>query len=322
MNELLCVTLLFGVASTSIFADEPRGVATENDFAVLEAGTIRCAIGNNKSHVGEHGNHAAGYNGLFWLESKDQKVSPFVPTYAGINLEHYFDSRNQQGETFFEPRHSTMQLKRVDDQTVELFQPQTKEYGVESRTTFTVCEPYYIDFEFRCTPKREISDGGGFLGVFWASYINGPIDKSIYFLDSQSTLNRPVWRQFCTQAHDRDSTVLHKLDQTSLSFEDGVETLFSNTSPLRYSEPFFYGRFKNMVLIYVFKPNQNIRFSHSPSGGGSTAAGDDTNPAWDFQLIVPQVQVGQEYGLTGRVIYKKWEGRDDVLAEVRKYLGS
>ncbi|MCA9128260.1 MAG: hypothetical protein KDB22_14305, partial [Planctomycetales bacterium] len=76
----------------------------------------------------------------------------------------------------------------------------------------------------------------------------------------------------------------------------------------------------NMVLIYVFQPNSSIRFTHSPSGGGRSATGDDTNPAWDFQLIIPQPKAGHEYELNGRLIYKEWQGRNDVLAEVAAYL--
>ena len=41
-----------------------------------------------------------------------------------------------------------------------------------------------------------------------------------------------------------------------------------------------------------------------------------------FQLIVPDYQVGQEYGLRMRLVYKPWAGRDDVLAEARKAYAS
>ncbi|OHB75122.1 MAG: hypothetical protein A2W31_16265 [Planctomycetes bacterium RBG_16_64_10] len=77
-----------------------------------------------------------------------------------------------------------------------------------------------------------------------------------------------------------------------------------------------------MVLIYVFKPGPNttIRFAHSPSGGGTSAANDQHNPAWDFQMIVPDYQGNQSYSLTMRAVYKPWAGRADVLDEVRRYL--
>ena len=77
-----------------------------------------------------------------------------------------------------------------------------------------------------------------------------------------------------------------------------------------------------MVLIYVFRPGAGLRFTHSPSGGGRTTNGDDTNPAWDFQLIVTDPQPGEEYRLEGRLIYKEWTNRDDVLSEVSEYLSN
>ena len=48
--------------------------------------------------------------------------------------------------------------------------------------------------------------------------------------------------------------------------------------------------------------------------------GDAANPAWDFQLVVPDYQVGAEYGLRLRLVRKPWAGRADVLAEVREFL--
>jgi hypothetical protein len=101
---------------------------------------------------------------------------------------------------------------------------------------------------------------------------------------------------------------------------DDAPPLFRNFSPLRYSESFYYGRFEDMVLIYIFRPNPWLRFAHSPSGGGRIASGDDTNPAWDFQLVIPDPQQGREYKLEMRAVYKPWAGRSDVLREVRHSL--
>ena len=297
---------------------DPRGPASDNDAVVLKTSEIKAIVGNNRSLVRNGVEHKAGYNGLFSLESSEQLESPFVPAYAGWNLEHYFDARSRsKSEVFFEPRFSEMIVKKIDDVTVELYQPTTTTFKVESWTRFRAVEPNAMDFSFRGVPHRN-DYLGDFLGVFWASYINGPVDKSLYFLDAKSTLDKPMWRQFCTQEHNRDSTVKHVDNHTKLTFSSH-ETLFSNISPLKFSAPFFYGRFRDMVLIYAFRPNPNLRFSHSPSGGGVTSNGTDTNPAWDFQLIVPKPVKGRDFRLDGRLIYKKWQGRDDVLAEVAKY---
>ena len=86
-------------------------------------------------------------------------------------------------------------------------------------------------------------------------------------------------------------------------------TLASHFSEYRYDRPFYYGRFHNMVLAYMFRPETGIRFSQSPTGGG------DRNPAWDFQFIVPDFEVGREYSFQARIMYKEFAGQNDVLEE-------
>jgi len=293
-------------------ADTPPAAAEYAEFS-LRGFT---AVASDNGVLGEHRNC---YNGLYRLDAPGKTESPFVPLYAGLNLEHYFDARPrpEDRQVFFEPRWAPMKFAKIDDRTAELYQPETPVYGVESRTRFVFSEPHYVDMEFTCTPHKPMQ--GGFVGCFWASYINAPEDKSVYFLASGSTLDSPRWVQFCTQQHDRDSSVLWEKDALPVAFEPGGTTLYNCISPLRYSEPFFYGRWRDMALIYIFERGAPIRFAHSPSGGGSTPDGKDTNPAWDFQFFAPDAQAGKEYGFKMRLVYKPWAGRDDVLEEVRRY---
>ena len=290
--------------------------AVEN-HGVFEVSQLRCVIGNNA----QMGKHSERYNGVFSITAPGIGESPFVEAYAGLNLEHYFDARPrpQDRDLLFEPRLAPMAFQRINATTAELHQPPTPNYGVESWTRFEVKEPYYIDTHYRCVPTKDVFEGG-FIGVFWASYINAPDNKGIYFLTEGASLDDPHWVQFCTQVHGAESSVLHEADQAAVAFEAPGNLLYGRPAHLRYSVPFFYGRFRDRVLIYIFRPGPIIRFAHSPSGGGRTPKGDDTNPAWDFQLIVPDYEVGKEYGLTMRLVYKAWGGRDDVLKEVRGYL--
>lgn len=309
--------LLLLQAIAAAAADDPRGPgAADVDFASFEVSGLRCLIGNNTST----GDHRPGYNGLFALTAPGLADSVYVPAYAGLNLEHYFDARQRSEDPaeFFEPRYASMTFRRIDARTAELHQPPTPLYGVESWTRFTLEEPHYIDVEFRCVP-RQIEFAGGWFGVFWASYMNGPANKSIYFLAEGSTLDAPRWLQFCTQQHNHASTVRPAGDALDLPMPDSADTLFNSFSPLRYGEPFYYGLIGDHVLIYIFEPNPGLRFAHSPSGGGPTADGTDTNPAWDFQLIVPEPEAGREYVLRWRTVLKPFAGRDDVLDEVRAY---
>ena len=106
------------------------------------------------------------------------------------------------------------------------------------------------------------------------------------------------------------STHLSKQDPKSIYFAPNFNaTLAAHFSEYKYERPFYYGRFHNMVLAFMFNPGEGIRFSQSPTGGG------EKNPAWDFQFIVPDFEVGKEYSFQSRGMYKEFEGPDEVLAE-------
>jgi hypothetical protein len=316
-GSMMATVLMTGILSMCALgaADDTEQAIEGVDYGDFSVSRLRCVIGNNKP-LGEHRQR---YNGIFSMASPDQPETPFVPFYAGFNLEHYFDGRprNPDGNIFFEPRNAPMYFERLSDTAAELHQPTTPYFGVESWTRFELKEPYYIDVAFRCVPRKKME--GGFLGVFWASYMNGPLNKSIYFLNAGSTLDAPQWQQFCTQHHDHFSTVRHESDDGTIAFQEGEAVLWNQISPLKYSEPFFYGRIRNMVLLFIFEPGKHIRITHSPSGGGTSATGDDTNPAWDCQFLVPGYELNQEYGYRARLVYKPWVDRADVLNEVRTF---
>jgi len=302
----------------SLAADPVEGAEGVN-YHRYETPHITCIIGDNAA-MGEHRNR---YNGVYSLTTPTLKDSPFVPLYAGLNLEHYFDMRpdiNKDGHTFFEPRNEPLIFKQIDENTTELYQPETPYWAVESRTKFTVTPEGYIDMDFECTPHKD-HWVGNFMGVFWASYINAPIDKSIYFLEAGSSPDAPKWLQYCTQRHGLNSTVRGADDNIVMEGPESTSNLFVGTSPLRYALPFYYGRFRDHVLIFLYDAKEGgvIRLTHSPSGGGKTPDETDTNPAWDVQLIVPQPKVGTWYGMKARLIVKPWEGREDVLKYVKAH---
>lgn len=308
------------LAGALLAAPAAEGVAGVN-YHRYETPAITCTIGDNAA-LGVHRNR---YNGVYALTTPALEVSPFVPAYAGLNLEHYFDMRpdiHEDSHTFFEPRNAPMTFKQIDATTSELYQPETPYWGVESRTTFTVTPEGYIDLDFSCTPHKD-HWVGDFMGVFWASYINAPLDKSLYFLAAGSTPEAPRWVQYCTQRHGLHSTVRGAGDEVVMEGPASTTNLFASLSPLRYALPFYYGRFRDHVLIFLYEAKAGglIRLSHSPSGGGATPDETDTNPAWDVQLIVPDPEVGTWYGMKARLIVKPWEGRADVLEHVQAYYG-
>ena len=276
----------------------------------FQVGDLTAVIGDNEAHD----KHAAGYNGIHQLMHRSEPTTLFVPTVAGLNLEHIFDGdqdlrhRNEM-KVFFEPRTAPMTFRRLSASEAELHQPPTPTYQLESWTRFKLVAPHYIDFTFRCQPTQHVFHHG-YIGLFWANYINAPEDKSMYFRGE----NR--WLQLCTPQHNNQSTVVHKDNKFNLEFSSvRADTLYKNLSPLKYDETFFYGLFQKHPYLLMFDRNDGIRLSHSPSGGGYNAELQTTNPAWDFQFIIPAYDVGKEYGFRARAVYRERCSRQEVMQE-------
>ena len=105
-----------------------------------------------------------------------------------------------------------------------------------------------------------------------------------------------------------------------LRFSDTYrDCLYRNYSPLVYDEPFYYGHFRNMTLLYLFDLDERLRLTHSPSGGGFNKGRNSSNPAWDFQFIIPDYDVDHQYDFRGRLVYRPTMSRAEVLAEVEKF---
>jgi hypothetical protein len=202
-----------------------------------------------------------------------------------------------------------MTFRKLSDTAAELHQLPTPTFHLESRTRFDLVAPHYLDVVFRCTPTQHAFTHG-YIGLFWASYINAPEDRSIYFR------NGGQWQQLCTQRHDDESTVRHRDDAFELKFSPGLrDALYKNLSPLRFEQPFYYGLFHKHIYILMVDRTAGLRFTHSPSGGGLNKEQETTNPAWDFQYIVPRYEVNKEYGFRARLVYRERCGRDEVLRE-------
>ncbi len=275
----------------------------------FRAGDLTAVIGDNSAD----GEHKAGYNGLWSLHHRTEPVSLFVPGVAGLNLEHIFDGDkgdyDDSRKIFFEPRNAPMSFKKLSDTAAELHQPPTPTFFLESWTRFELVAPHYIDMTFRFVPTQHAFEYG-YIGLFWANYINAPEDKSIYFR------NGGIWHQLCSQRHNDESTVRHRDDRLELKFRAGMgDALYKNLSTLRYDEPFYYGLFRNHIFILMFDRTEGIRFTHSPSGGGINKESQTTNPAWDFQYLLPRYEVTKEYQFRLRAVYRERCSRDQIRHE-------
>ena len=257
--------------------------------------------------------HRAGYNGIARLTHREQDSTIFVPLYAGFNLEHIFGSDSLI--EVFEPRKHPMKISQQGPKSIELYQSPTPLSHVESKTIFELKPPHYIDVDFEFMIRDRSFFTHGWVGLFWASYIHEPEDKHIYFWGTAGAETRPGWIAAFSEKHGYQSTHLSRDDNHHLYFAENFNPplLVHNFSNYRFHQPFYYGRFRNMVLIYMFDNDQDIRFSQSPTGGGPL------NPAWDFQFIIEPFEINKVYQFKARIVYKPFMNQLDVIEEFEKW---
>jgi hypothetical protein len=260
--------------------------------------------------------HNDGYNGIVEIHYGDGP-SPFVPLYAGLNLEHVnngaaYEERHLQ----FEPRRHPMEIRKLSDTIYELYQPPLPNTGLESCTRFEFKSPHYIDVTFECIPRAE-NFPYGYLNLFWASYIMKPKYPTIHFLGRSKGDEIEKWIKGETPKHGLQATHRAAYDQREFRREEPFPlTLVFNESDYEYSRPAYYGRCGargEWVWMVMFHRKDMIRFTQSPSGGG------EGNPAWDFQWFIENPEVGKLYRMSYRAVYKPWVSQIDLVDEYERY---
>ncbi|MFO0954775.1 MAG: hypothetical protein U0835_27165 [Isosphaeraceae bacterium] len=164
-----------------------------------------------------------------------------------------------------------------------------------------------------CIPRRPTFKNG-YLGLFWASYIRKPESGAIRFLghpDRDGDRPRGVEaRTPRTASSPRTSgpTTAATSSTTRISPDAGVQPV---DLPVRRA--LVLRRQPGMAYVQVFRPADRVRISQSPDGGGKE------NPAWDFQYLFPDVQVGRCYRMVMRALYLPYESPEQVRRAVEPH---
>jgi hypothetical protein len=253
------------------------------------------------------------YCGLWSLASKQRQFNCFGNSYAGL----------LPGELRGRPNTA---LQVVDDKTAVLCKPATDQDGSEAKATYRFIGPNCLEHTLAMKDARPRISSAGYREVSWCSYMNCPEDPRLHFLSNGQMI------AYISPEHGVGSRVapsyVPEQQLEKLPPQDVDHRPFHiNWAPVKFDEPFYYGRLGGMVLLYVFDDPQDLRFFCSPSGGGGSIVPKQTCPAWDFLWIIPaeKYQAGKEYTFRLRLIYKPYLSDQDVLAEVakaRKEMGS
>ena len=296
------------------------GDATAGRTASLETDMLEVVIADNDAYGPEH---RAGYNGVseLRLKSGNQK-NLFVPSYAGLNFEHIFSGDAASfGWNIFEPRRARMQVIRLADNKVELRQERTEHWPLRSRLVYEL-KGDAIDFTCFGTPLEDAWKKHGYIGVFFASYIQAPEDMSIQFIGRSRPGRgdtRPRWIKHLPEKHGVAANHRPAGSNWDPLLDDGFNIdLVKGISDLEYLYPFYFGRSGENVLVLMFgKTGEDgeLRFAQSPSGGGKG------NPAWDFVYFRRDYAVGREFSFRARALYRKFTSAEAVARLYEEWSG-
>lgn len=300
------VTSLANPAVTYVVPDKP--------YAILRRGDIEAVIVDNSPVDDEVlPGHRAGYNGLGLLRHRQRHENLFVPAVAGLNFEHILDGTAQEREILFEPRHAPMQLRQVDEHTVELYQAATPFWQVESCLRYQLLDDGAIELTIESIPHRKLEHD--YYCLFFASYMHQPESLDIHFRghdDGGPAESR--WIRGVTPAHGVHSTHRRTDDNREFPHDDPFPlTLVYNLSQHRFTEPWYFGVSHGMAFVQIFRPQDQVRLTQSPSGGGRG------NPAWDFQFYVQPSRVGQLDRRVMRAVYLPYESPEQVARDTTRH---
>jgi hypothetical protein len=300
---------------TSLTDSSVRYRVPEEHFVVLRRGDVTAIVVDNAAVDHERlPGHRAGYNGLASLTHERRRENLFVPAVAGLNFEHIHDGTLAVAREKFEPRVAAMELRIIDEHTVELHQPPTPQWKLESCGRYHLLEDGVVEYTFECIPREDVF-AGGWIGLFWASYIDQPKDRAIHFVGREAGSSGPAgWIRAVTPAHGVDSTHPPEGSLPEIDIPpDFPLTLVNHRSKYVYTEPWYYGVSHGMAYAQMFRQRDRIWFAQSPTGGGRT------NPAWDFQWFTPEYRVGQAYGFVMRAAYLPYRDREQLEQATRRH---
>jgi hypothetical protein len=304
-----------GEGRTSLTNPAVRYTVAPRHYVPLRRGPITAVVVDNEAvDVPELPKHRAGYNGVAVLRHERRPENLFVAGIAGLNFEHIHDGTVAVDRERFEPRRCPMQLRVVDSVTVELHQPPTVNWKLESCGRYQLLADGVIEYTFECIPRAGVLQNRT-IGLFWANYISQPEDGAVWFHGRGPDSAGPgQWVRAVSPRHGVEST--HPPAGASTAFVDRIDPRFSLTlvnhrSRYVYTEPWCYGGSHGMAFVQIFRARDGVWLAQSPSGGGQG------NPAWDFQWFVPECRSGQAYCLVMRALYVPFESRGQlqVLAD-------
>ena len=306
---------------TSLTRPDLKFRKTDQHYVVLKRGPVTAIIADNHAvDAPELPGHRARYNGLASLRHADHPENIFVPKYAGLNFEHIHDGTARVNQQLFEPREVPMELRLIDDWTVELYQPPTPMWKLESCGRYHLLPDGTIEYTFECISHQPLFFRNQ-IGLFWASYIQSPEDPGINFFGKQAAEKGPEkWIHSISPKHGLAGTHPPAGEHPEIILDPGSNLVLARGfSTYVHTSDWYYGVSHGLACVQMFRSRDKIWIVQSPDGGGRDGKGQNC-PAWDFQWFIPESKVGRAYGLVMRFACLPFTSREQLVGQIAPHL--
>ena len=309
----VCVLLLFAASASGQTALEVEGTSFQ--------GVLHDNLSNKKRQ-------GSGFTPLV-LKSR-LGANLFRDDAVGINFEHIFNgAKAQHAISMFTPRHDPCHLKQVGESRFQIHWPsQGSQWGIDARMVYDLSKAGQVDLEFECTPTKAVASQG-FVAMMWASYMHRAVDRKIHFWGK--TGDRRGWVEFGEgKGNDIEVGTVSHAGSKDLPFEPGSQTLNLIEHPgKKFITPFYYGILDgdhdlkttddHLLYLVLFDQTDAIRFAMWNFFKDDAGLPDTHSPAWDWQYVMRNPQIGQRYGYRARIVVKPFQGKAEIWNEYRKW---
>ena len=249
---------------------------------------------------------------------------------VGINFEHIFNGAKEQNDiSMFTPRHDPCKLKQFSSRRFQIHWPNNgSKWGMEARMDYDFSKEDYVDLVFECIPTRDLYSKG-FVAMMWASYMNRAIDRKIRFWGKEG--DRTGWVAFGERKGKRfEVGTVSNAEVEDLPYEGGAETLnLIENSEKKFITPFYYGLIDGdhdlkttddrLLYLVLFDQTESIRFAMWNFIKNNAGNPDSHSPAWDWQYVIRNPEVGMSYGYKARVVVKPFKGIEQIWREYQTW---
>ena len=281
---------------------------------------------NSERFISQSDRAMSGYNGLASLRDSRQGKNIFV--HAGLNYEcgSAEPKMGRHRDAWNAPRLAPMALERLEGNRVRLSQNGDDAAGLGVMSEYVLRQPY-VDLTVTFWPDVDIDSST----TFWASYMNQVQNTSLFLRGVVRDGDRPTWLEYTSAGHGK--TFVRAFDPTGMQWHEylrdnpvlrqrmedrpeGVaaaeEAGFAEAEIASF-DLFQFGFIDDYLFLLIFRQGSGVRIYPwiSAVGGGAIRS-----PAWDFGVKSGAQKAGERRTFDARLVFKPFQGIEDVLHEV------